>query len=524
MKLRKIAFVALLVALAVSPVFANGQSEQPAAADPNQPTTITLWYTATQTEVGPLPDDWAGYQILKDKFNIILEASSLPSSNNDQDQKIQAASAADQLPDLFTVSRKVFMQLAQRGILADLTGTTELMPNRTKIMLDKNALKFGTVNGKLYGWATPSAINKNEGLLIRKDWLDKLGLEVPKTLDDLYNVMYAFTYNDPDGNGRNDTYGYGAFVEVNNFEGYPGRRFEPLMGAFGVEGTWDLSADHFGLSVRDPKFYDFMVFLKKCIDTGVIDPNWSAYKKDDFRAAWKQGKFGIFREQNAAYAAENNYTPFDTNFPDGSFVICEAPIGPDGAQSIGPEEKNMRIWVVSAEAAENGKLEKIAQMFEWMSYGEGYMLCGFGKEGDQYTLDANGVPQATEGDRGYNGPIGQQYIQLRNMAFNYKDAAELASRYPVYTTKKSGKQMSAMWALQEMQQKTWTPSYGAQSMPTPSADLETLYQQGIAEFLTGRRELTQDNWNKYIAEFDAAGGKAWEEEGLKYAQENNLLN
>ena len=104
-----------------------------------------------------------------------------------------------------------------------------------------------------------SLLQKPEGLLIRKDWLDNLGLEVPTTLDELFDVMYAFTYNDPDGNGKNDTWGYGAFIEETTYESYPGRRFEPLMGAFGVEGTWNFSKDNFGLQIHKPEFYDFMV-------------------------------------------------------------------------------------------------------------------------------------------------------------------------------------------------------------------------------------------------------------------------
>ena len=46
-----------------------------------------------------------------------------------------------------------------------------------------------------------------EPAFIRKDWLDKLGLEQPKTIDDFYNVLKAFKEQDPDGNGANDTYG-----------------------------------------------------------------------------------------------------------------------------------------------------------------------------------------------------------------------------------------------------------------------------------------------------------------------------
>jgi len=87
----------------------------------------------------------------------------------------------------------------------------------------------------------------------------------------------------------------------------------------------DMTAANFGLQIHKPEFYDFMKFMKSIIDEGLIDPNWMAYKKDDFRAAWKQGKFGIMREQNAAYAAKNNYSPFDANFPDGEWSIIDSP-------------------------------------------------------------------------------------------------------------------------------------------------------------------------------------------------------
>ena len=44
-------------------------------------------------------------------------------------------------------------------------------------------------------------------VIVRKDWLANVGLELPKTTEDLYEVAKAFTEDDPDGNGADDTYG-----------------------------------------------------------------------------------------------------------------------------------------------------------------------------------------------------------------------------------------------------------------------------------------------------------------------------
>ena len=521
--MKKTIIVLLVALLAGSFAFAQGAEE---AAASTGPMTITMLYSATQTEAGSLPDDWAGYQVLRDKLGIDLQLQMLPSNPNDQEIQVRAMAASDTLPDFFTCSREVWADLAKNGQVLDVTDYYDDMPNRCAVMFDQSARNFVTYEGRIYGFATPSAIAGNEGLLMREDWLKNLGLSAPTTLDELFDVLYAFTYNDPDGNGKNDTYGYGAFVEETvSYEIYPGRRFEPLMGAFGVEGTWDMSKDSFGLMIHKDAYYDWMVFFKKCIDAGVIDPNWQSYKKDDFRAAWKQGKFGCFREQNGAYAGENNYSSFDANFPDGGFIILDAPIGPDGKQSIGPRCQGMRVYAINADVSPE-KAAKIVEMFDWMSYGEGYLLCGYGEEGKNYILDAEGLPQsdASLGDLGYNQAGGQRYIQLRNCAFNYSSAQEIALRYPAYITKVSQKRMSAGDALLAFQSKTWTNTPGQNSMPQPdSTDVTTFYQQGIAEFLNGKRDLTEANWKAFVEQFDKIGGLAWEQQGYDYAAANGLL-
>ena len=525
--MKKLLAIMLVALVAGSMVFAQGGQEQGTTS--TGPVTINMRYSATATEAGALPADWAGYQVLRDELGIDLQLDMLPSSSGDQDMAIRTMAISDTLPDFFSCSREVWLDLVEQGQLLDVTDYYDDMPHRSEVMFDDASKKVVTgEDGRIYGFATPSNWSGNEGLLIREDWLKNLGLAVPPTLDELYDVLYAFTYNDPDGNGKNDTYGYGAYVEESvSYEIYPGRRFEPLMGAFGVEGTWDMHADSFGLNVCKPEYYDWMVFFKKCIDTGVIDPNWQSYKKDDFRAAWKQGKFGVFREQNAAYAAESNYAPFDANFPDGGFLIIDAPIGPNGHQSVGPLDQTTRIYAINADVSPE-KAAKIVEMFDWMSYGEGYMLCGFGEEGKNYVLDENGLPTETglaDPNLGYNQPGGQPYIQLRNCAFNYSSQTELALRYPGYITKVSGKYMSAGDALAEMSTKTWTRNPGVSNMPIPeSTDTTTFYQQGIAEFLNGKRALTPENWKAFVDQFyNQLGGREWEEQGRAYAEENGIL-
>ena len=231
------------------------------------------------------------------------------------------------------------------------------------------------------------------------------------------------------------------------------------------------------------------------------------------------------REQNAAFAAENNYKPFDQNFPEGEWIVIDPPKGPNGKMSVGTNMVGYRMYAVSAKAAAAGKKEAIAKLLEWMSSDEGYYLLGFGVEGVNYVLK-DGVPVVdglADASKGYTQPEIQPITQLRNMVF-YNGDAELASRYPTYTAAKSGKTMSALATLREMQKHEWTAQTGVNGMPKPSADVERFLNQGISEFMTGKQALTKENWDKWVENFNKMGGKDWNDQGVKYAQENNLVH
>ena len=489
------------------------------------PVTIELWYGAAVTEAGPPPADWKVLQIVRNRLNINLQLSALPSSEVDQDVKINASAAGNTLPDLFMVRRDPFINIIRVGVIAPVDELYPLMPNRTALHYDDDSRGFTTVNGRSFGLASPGTIAKNEGVLIRKDWLDKLGIAIPVTVDDYLEVMRAFTFNDPNGSGRADTWGYGAFIEINNFEEGIGRRFDPFFGAFGVAGTWNLSRSDPGLNVRKPAYFDALVYIKKMIDERVIDPNWISYGKDDFRAAWKQGRFGIMREQNAAFAAENNYAPFDKNFPQGEWIVIDPPKGPAGLQSVGVYTQAYRIYGVSAKAIKDGKGPAIARLLEWMTSDEGYFLLGWGEEGVNYVLDKDGVP-TVEGIpdplKGFTRPEMQVYTQLRNMVY-YNSEVELLARYPTYKAPTSGKTMSALTVLYDMQSRPWTANIGGDALPAPNADLKRFYEQGVIEFLTGQRALNRGNWNAWLADFDRLGGEAWDKAGIAAAEAGGYI-
>lgn len=492
----------------------------------DNPVTISLWYDASVTEAGSPPADWIAYKIIREKFGINLELTMLPLNASDRNVKVNAAAEGGTLPDMAVVNREPLMNLVKKGLVMPVDDLYSLMPNRTEKMYNETSRRFATFNGKCYGFSTPGGkIQKNEGVLIRKDWLDKLGLSVPKTMDEYLDVMRAFTHGDPDGNGKNDTYGYGAFLEINGYEEGLGRRLDPIFGAFGVAGTWNMSESDAGLNVRKPAYFDALNTVATMQKEGLIDPNWLGYKKDDFRAAWKQGRFGIMREQNSAYASESNYAPFDRKFPDGSWIVADPPVGPEGKSAVGVYTIPYTTLVISKRAEKEGKAPLIAALLEWMVSDEGYYLFGWGEEGVNFVFNENHIPVAEgipDPAKSFAKSAQQPLTQLRNMVFYHSDA-ELVSRYPTYTTEVSRKTMSALTVLREMQQKAWVNATGSDTLPSANTELKTFYEQGVLDFVTGKNALTKESWSQWLSEFDRLGGAKWEQDGISKARQSNYL-
>ncbi len=513
-----IKLLALLVAAGIGlPAFAQAK-----------PADVNFWYNAAASEAGQPPDSWAAYQIIKDKLGVNLNLVQLPSTSSDQDTKINTAAAANALPDLFQVQRDVWYKLVKAGLIAPVDSLLKEMPFRTKLRYsDTVRNKLVTLNGKLYGFAEPGALAGTDGFVIRKDWLDKLGLKVPKTIEDFYAVAKAFTEKDPDGNGKNDTYGFGGYIEpLSMAQQGLGSRFDAIIGAYGVAATWDItSAAKFGLQVRKPEFYDAMLFMKRLSDEKLMDPDWASLKKDDFRARWKQGRFGMMTEGYAALAMQANYKDFDVNFPEGEWLAVPTPIGPKGKSSEGPFMRSARILAVSARAVKEGKGPAIAKLLEWMQSDEGYYLLGFGEKGVNFNLDDKGLVSVAgiEPAKAYTAKPQAPLLQLKNYVYT-NSANELAVRYVSFKTAK-GRTMDPLSYWEAFKANKWSEETGALVINPPAngSDFWRFYTENQVKFILGLQPLTKESWAAYLAGLDKLGAREFEAAAKKQVLEAGFI-
>jgi putative aldouronate transport system substrate-binding protein len=487
----------------------------PEPTTPPEPTDITLWAQATVTEAGAPPDDWIAYETIRDELNINLTYVIVP-TGADGEAKLNAVAAANDLPDLFQLvsanndNRGALLRLVDLGLVAPVDDLMPLMPERSKLHYnDPLAIDLVTFNGQQYGLPEPPPLPKREGFVIRKDWLDKLSLEAPTTPEELLAVATAFTEDDPDGNGQDDTFGLGGFIVGQGL----GNRFDFILGAYGVPGVWNFADPaNFGLNVRNPQYPEALAYFKSLVDAKVIDPDWPTLTRDDFRARWKQGLFGIMWEDFAALTNKSNYEPFDTNFPEAEWIPLAAPVGPNGDASYGVYTGRGQIFAISQKAVDDGKGEAIARLLEWIAT-DGYYLLGFGEEGVNFIIDANGNI-STEGLdplQAYTAAERQPFTQMRNQLVFYNSEQEIVARYPTYNTL-NGRLMEPMKFLAFFQSQPWVDGRGIQVIlpPANAADFDRFYSEGMLQFVLGQKELNETTWAEYLAGLDGLGAADYE--------------
>jgi len=177
-------------------------------------------------------------------------------------------------------------------------------------------------DGKLYQFGRINETIPQRGLFVRRDWLDKLGLPVPKTTEELFETAKAFAERDPDGNGVRDT--YGIALSANNGD--------ILDEIFGVTYP-DFVLQEDGLMHGWDNIEAVTAFKKRLYEAGLVDPFYYTDKngtraKRDFI----HGKLGIYMEQfNVPITFYTDfYMPLKTKAPEAKLTVIPYPETPVG--------------------------------------------------------------------------------------------------------------------------------------------------------------------------------------------------
>lgn len=203
--------------------------------------------------------------------------------------------AAGEMPDLFMPFQGNETNLAKNDAIADLT---ELLPKYApnlwnlipKDVWDIVKANDPTGQGKIY--YIPSVVDyEREAGLIRKDWLDKLGLQMPKTQDDYVKVLEAFRDKDPNGNGKKDEIPTGGRQQLT--------WMNHLFAMYGVamsggKQDWDVYDGKLTYSAVTPNMKAALEFATKLYKEGLIDKEALLNDKAKWEAKIDTGLVGNY--------------------------------------------------------------------------------------------------------------------------------------------------------------------------------------------------------------------------------------
>lgn len=205
-----------------------------------------------------------------------------------KEERLSTALASDTLADivqLTILNNTNVRQALTAGMFWDVEPYLSEFDNLASI--NENTLEAARIDGKIYGVPIQKPIARY-GVLVRQDWLDNLGLEVPHTLEELREVTRAFTEDDPDGNGIADTVG----IVDRNASYAVG--FRSLTGYFGAADQFHVEEDGTVIpSFMQPEYKEAMEWYRDIYANGWMNSDFAVMPKNEQKDYLVNGKAGI---------------------------------------------------------------------------------------------------------------------------------------------------------------------------------------------------------------------------------------
>ena len=234
--------------------------------------------------------------LYRDQLNIIVKYDWIVKSGDEYDTKLNTAIAVGDIPEFVNVSTLQLSQLVEADAIMPLEDIyAEYATDFTRQILESDGLspfQAATINGHLYGLPNvDSSLMIADLLWIRTDWLEKLGLPVPTTMEEVIATAKAFSEADFDGNGQQDTIIgiakdlWGQMFSLrgffNGFESYPGIWVENENGELVYGSTL-------------PGTKEALKTLNELYTAGLIDTEFGVKDGGKVAEATTNGKCGLF--------------------------------------------------------------------------------------------------------------------------------------------------------------------------------------------------------------------------------------
>ncbi|WP_135557373.1 type 2 periplasmic-binding domain-containing protein [Paenibacillus cymbidii] len=399
---------------------ASSAAASPAATKVPETKLSLNWfiYAPANTNLPSADKDFVK-QAIEKKFNVELKVDYMAAGTEYLNKvKVLLASTA---PDMITLldGRD---PIVETGLIGNIRSyvTAAKMPNYFKWLGDDKIMSYGQqmmTPDTYYTAPMPYSSSPYRSYYIRKDWLDKLGLAIPQSYDDYVKVLKAFRNNDPDGNGKKDTYGFttaagGAGIGTE----WPEFQKNGLVFPRQIENNKYIDMQ---LDPRDEGVLDDII---KLINDDLVDPDWFLNKAPQHMEKAIQGKAGVVLSTDPFVAYDSNPQGIQVRtkqlFPNANWVPFT--MFPGKPLSTEAQPGNRGPWLFPKKTVDGNpeKVERSMQILEWMAGEEGFLLTHYGLEGKHYTRDGKTIKRNMDA---YDAEITKQGDFLRIWSFMTPD-------------------------------------------------------------------------------------------------------
>lgn len=456
------------------------------------PKNEDLWMWQEYEKKSGVKVKWEEMTDIDEKKNLILSRKTLPDAlyqtgwSNDEITKYGAQGLFIPLEDLIP----------------------EHAPNLQKLMDENPVIQkaLTSPDGHIYSLPyvclDPMGGGRTFRMYINQNWLDTLDLEVPKTTEELENVLKEFVTKDPNGNGKADEQGwYMQSGELpNSFE-------KLIMAAYGLDTAGRKAIDNLlylddsgelQLTITDDKMKETWKYLKNLYDEGLISKQvFAGTDQDKWLADASKDQVGLFTWVGRDYIGSSvmdNYTPIN---------VIEGPNG-DKKLVVDPPVMGTSAFIITKDAANP------EQLLEWVDYfysEEGSEFGVFGKEGETYNL--------VDGEKVYTDDIlnyekGAQlgaYQKLDNVYagfFPYLEPTEAEKQVAQGIEPEVYTDVDDDVMPEEILPEFTSTTEEAGQLSTVLTDMRNFLEQSRVKFINGEWYLDKD-WDNYVEQLKKMG-------------------
>jgi ABC transporter, substrate-binding protein, family 1 len=369
------------------------------AVDPDRPYAGTklTWYSklnanvsTTYPNLGDTP--WAQYVMEKTGIEIEFIHPTVGSEEEEFSILIASGEYPDIIENMWTSYPGGPQAAINDGVIIDLDDVmANNAPNFSKLMADHPDIdkRVKTINGSYYcfpflrGLESPNITQFSAGMILRKDVLDELGLEMPETIDEWETTLRAFKKA-----------GFEApFVTRNEW----------------MKDVWSPGFDNWGdFYVEDGTVKNGLIeasrkdFISKMHDwyeEGLIDRDWLVADKASNQTYFTTGKsaavYAPFGQGLGQYTQVMNEENPEITQED---IRCTVPVTSVKGQNAKFSKMNDiydKSGVSAAISTQCENIEAAAWLLDWMFSEEGNLCCNFGIEGVTYEMK-DGKPVYTD--------------------------------------------------------------------------------------------------------------------------------